>query len=395
MENLYNILEVDSLADEKQIKVAYAKMVRKYPPEKAPEQFKKIREAYEILINPLRRAEYIARSKYGNKINELEKKADDAVENGEYYEAVNQYKKILIIEPSLSYIKNKLALTFLYNGQTKEGINQLEELVRFNSKNSVYLGNLGYAYKKNGDIEKAEEYLIKSLCIDGKNEENVSIISDIYIEQNEYNKAVQYLRKAAETNKTYDFREFIYYYEIIRVCTFSKEISIIEETMNYMCKIIPNDKETKNYVLGRFYYLAKSLYKMLDYISSKLISKKTIEICGDNETVKKIYEESKRLLRLTEKFNKLLEDDRIIGILKTPIYYYLYRFRLSNSQYERDAKENINQINNAILLNNKDMFDSVHIIKEEYLDLYDLKRDLYDEINDKICNIVKEVERDF
>lgn len=95
------------------------------------------------------------------------------------------------------------------------------------------------------------------------------------------------------------------------------------------------------------------------------------------------------MLRLTEKFNKLLEDDRIRSILKTPIYYYLHRFRLSNSQYERDAKENINQINNAILLDNKDMFDSVHIIKEEYADLYDLKRDFYDEINDKICSIVK------
>ena len=36
------------------------------------------------------------------------------------------------------------------------------------------------------------------------------------------------------------------------MCTFSKDISIIEETMNYICRIMPSDKETKNYVLGRF-----------------------------------------------------------------------------------------------------------------------------------------------
>lgn len=40
MENLYEILQIDNEVDEKEIKKAYIKMLRKYPPEKSPEEFK-------------------------------------------------------------------------------------------------------------------------------------------------------------------------------------------------------------------------------------------------------------------------------------------------------------------------------------------------------------------
>jgi tetratricopeptide (TPR) repeat protein len=383
LDNLYSILEIDPSANEKEIKNAYVKMIRKYPPEKAPEQFKKIREAYEILINPLRRAEYEARSEYGDKIDNLENLAEELMENERYEEAIIQYKKILIIEPSLSLQKNKLALALVYNGQIDEGIKQFKELVILNPQNPMYLGNLAFAYKAKGEFDKAEEYCIKSLEIDGENEQNITLISDIYIEKKEYNKGVEYLRKTAELNRTTDFREFTYYYDIVCICIFSEEINIIEETLTYIEKRISNNEEIKKYILWKFYNLAKSLYKMGDYEYAQLISKKTIETCGHNEKLTKLNEEVTRLVRITLNFDNILKDDRIKDILKTPIYFYLYRFKLSNSQYEKGVKENMNEIKNAILLDAKAVFDSLCIIKKDYSALYELKEDLYDEISDK------------
>jgi molecular chaperone DnaJ len=63
-EDYYKILGVDRNADEKEIKKAFRRLARKYHPDvnpgdKAAEQrFKEINEAYEILIDPKKRADY-------------------------------------------------------------------------------------------------------------------------------------------------------------------------------------------------------------------------------------------------------------------------------------------------------------------------------------------------
>ncbi|GAB6192917.1 J domain-containing protein [Desulfocastanea catecholica] len=47
MKNPYDILEVAETADDAWIKKAYLAMVRRYPPERCPEDFQRIQRAYE------------------------------------------------------------------------------------------------------------------------------------------------------------------------------------------------------------------------------------------------------------------------------------------------------------------------------------------------------------
>lgn len=71
----YKILDVDANADDKAIKTAYRKLARQYHPDvskhsDAEEKFKEVSEAYEVLHNSEKRAEYdqlrLARSHYGS-----------------------------------------------------------------------------------------------------------------------------------------------------------------------------------------------------------------------------------------------------------------------------------------------------------------------------------------
>ena len=61
----YEVLGVDKSADEKEIKRAYKKLARKYHPDlnpdnpkEAEEKFKEINEAYDVLKDPKKRAQY-------------------------------------------------------------------------------------------------------------------------------------------------------------------------------------------------------------------------------------------------------------------------------------------------------------------------------------------------
>jgi len=53
----YDILVVEPTATPSQIRIAYHRQVREHPPERDPEGFKRIRDAYETLRSPRKRAE--------------------------------------------------------------------------------------------------------------------------------------------------------------------------------------------------------------------------------------------------------------------------------------------------------------------------------------------------
>ena len=60
LKDYYKILDVDPKAVEKDIKTAYRKLAREHHPDIGgnPEKFKQIDEAYRVLNNPQKRAEY-------------------------------------------------------------------------------------------------------------------------------------------------------------------------------------------------------------------------------------------------------------------------------------------------------------------------------------------------
>ena len=52
------VLGISQTATDEEIRAAYLRRVREYPPDRAPEQFEKIREAYETLRDPRRRVRH-------------------------------------------------------------------------------------------------------------------------------------------------------------------------------------------------------------------------------------------------------------------------------------------------------------------------------------------------
>ncbi len=54
----YAVLEVERGAGAAEVRLAYLQKVRHHPPERDPEGFKRVREAYDVLRSPRKRAEY-------------------------------------------------------------------------------------------------------------------------------------------------------------------------------------------------------------------------------------------------------------------------------------------------------------------------------------------------
>ncbi|MED3648603.1 DnaJ domain-containing protein [Halalkalibacterium halodurans] len=98
-ESLYKILGTTAKISQRRIKEKYIEAVKKHPPETDPDQFEKIRQAYEVLKDPVKRKEYDISRKYGGKIENILRKASEDVEKGNFQKAQKKYNELLAIDP--------------------------------------------------------------------------------------------------------------------------------------------------------------------------------------------------------------------------------------------------------------------------------------------------------
>lgn len=98
-ENWYKVLGVRSNATAKSIKLAYIAKVKEFPPERHPEEFQKIRAAYDVLRDPVKRSEYDFTRKYGDSLDTILQSAEKAIDQGKHKQAEELFDKALEIAP--------------------------------------------------------------------------------------------------------------------------------------------------------------------------------------------------------------------------------------------------------------------------------------------------------
>ncbi len=160
----YEILGIGEDADEKAIKRAYFKLIRKHSPEKDPEQFQEIRAAYERLLEE--------KDKPENGI-QLEFPADDKfalsmfdqiqrlMQEGEYDRAART------AEEGMGYYQEVECFLYLYarcsilDGRTGKGVRAYEKLVKRYPDKVYYQSELAKAYHMRGFGRKAYDMFQK------------------------------------------------------------------------------------------------------------------------------------------------------------------------------------------------------------------------------------------
>ncbi len=115
VENYYKILGTTAKATEKTIRERYIEKVREFTPETHPEEFQKIRIAYETLKNPRKRQEYDIQRLYGHSVEDILEKAYTHIGKGKTAKAKALLGKALVIDPY--NLPARFALGDLYLGE--------------------------------------------------------------------------------------------------------------------------------------------------------------------------------------------------------------------------------------------------------------------------------------
>lgn len=194
MKNYYKILGVSEDATKAQIKKSYILLAKKYHPDKLTEEekdndvFADISEAYAVLSNEEKRAEYDEKLKeFKQGINVEEKKREEKYQKLfrkikrrikeerysqalEYLEKIMDYYEYAGKQPTPE-VKSFYGLSLVMTGSDKnKGMNLLDQAVTETMFNDAdILINMAQGYYEKNEKNKARDMLKKSLKISPKN----------------------------------------------------------------------------------------------------------------------------------------------------------------------------------------------------------------------------------
>ena len=257
----YEVLGIDTNADEKEIKKAYFRLIRTYSPEKDPEKFQQIRAAYERLSNPQKTSLQIqdfplpdhafANIYEQNFLFEMQQQnykkaiqyAEDALKNigenayfllclasaceqaGKYTKAAKQYEKILKEYPENNTICGKLAITYYYRGFFKKAFPYFEKAYDGGERHRDFITVYIQCAYENAKFNLMEQLFLEFLEVSSNQDYRKNIpeyamlfglyatgtrkkynhLPTIFKHYYEYAKAIQSLCKDYDTDLTYLF----------------------------------------------------------------------------------------------------------------------------------------------------------------------------------------------
>jgi tetratricopeptide (TPR) repeat protein len=215
-DDLYERLGVSRSAPNDAVKKAYRELLRRYPPERAPEEFKRIREAYETLSNPRSREEYD--NQPDPAIERWLTTALHAMKAEDYPLAERYFKQVLLRAPELGFVRNMLGLCFLYQKEPAKAAAQFERLLTQPDAPAAWFGNAGHAYRaleRYTDAEKAFGEAVRR-ATDSPVEYYVGL-ADVCLDQNSFRRAAEVLERGIHADGTVDFQDLRYFTKLLEV----------------------------------------------------------------------------------------------------------------------------------------------------------------------------------
>lgn len=271
----YHVLEISPESSPEEIKRSYFGLIRKYPPQKEPDRFQSIQEAYDTLRDPKARANYDSLQQHGDQISELVKEAGDKMSEGQWKSAIPVLKKIVILLPEANAALNQLGICFT---QTEDWANAFKIYQRLTSTNidvPLYWSNYGHALKQHAEslangknekkilYEQAREQFKKAIDLEPYNSEPYIEIARIYTSEKDYARALSWSERAIGADGKTDFQDFETLFYICSIHVFSGEFERIQSVAERIISLLPEKHEdVHKYVAARFYNSGLELYQI-------------------------------------------------------------------------------------------------------------------------------------
>ena len=385
MSDYYNILELEKDATQKEIKIAYFKKVRQYPPDKEPDKFKEIREAYEILSDEETKKEYDQRSNLPKMVLKALDKASYCRERGWLWDAISIYEEILDRFGRIKFVEIALGETYLQNENSGKAIELFKKMAEQEPDNPNILNLLASAYSKRGWYKKGVELFGRLLEEGASNKVDILFkIAMCYFEANKYSNAKEYFVKVLECEEDSNIPKIEIYFLLllsyIRIIDEKQEEedNILEEAKNYFEQFVDCLSENIQIIV--------ELKENIIAITTLLYSSNASEGCLiidkitnllDDDDDKNQFTMGKKYLRFWNELNLIERDENISDLM---FDLCLSTFKTEEEDFDFEGQKIFISIRLEIIDKSQKYKKEFLILKKEYPFLFSYVEDFYNEI---------------
>ncbi|MDP4086689.1 MAG: CFI-box-CTERM domain-containing protein [Bacillota bacterium] len=389
-ESLYDVLSIFKESTSNEIKKAYIEMVREYPPEKNPEQFKKIRKAYEILSNPDSRHEYDTMATYGDEIRLLEEESNNAIEHEEYNKAISCFKKILMIEPNLHNIRNQLGITYTKSREFDKALKQFRKLIEIHPDNAIYRTNLAFACENLGLTEEAIDNFKQAILLDPNDVNIVYWLSDLYIQNSQYTLARKSIEDAILLKDNEGFHKFFYLFKLVELDIIERNVFEIEKTFSRIEELLENHPEEKAYVAREYGKLAFELNEVMMFDWAKKLTERAVQLNPADEDIIELHSYTNENEALIKNFQLLEKDEKVLDPFKHAAYLYIYGSSLEEEKYKESCNIMFENFDFIVKNRSAETISSIKRIMIKYPAIYDVRKELLSSLMEQATEFQQE-----
>lgn len=336
-ESYYKILGTTANISQRRVKEKYLQAVRKYPPEEYPEEFEKIRTAYETLKDPMKRKQYDLRRKYGSKLNTWLEKAERSFALQDYKQTLKMYEKVLEIdEHNISAQLGAVLVSALL--EKKQDSHRLFEALLVNPRLleegltpvDIYFYYVQVLLKMDmtafaGDIldQALKDYPEHLPAF-------ADVISYFHYQQGDFQKAIEFAEKAIPPEAEETFADIDLYVKWILSVASTEYWSELGKAQSRFKKFLLRLEDPEDKLEA--FSLLQSEYEESRYHGNFRMAEPFLELAlvlePKDQQLKEELKEVKKMVRLEKEIQRLLKDQDIFPLIAHDALIWLYEREL-------------------------------------------------------------------
>lgn len=367
MKNYYEVLGLSPEASQAEIKKAYFKLVRKHSPEKDPEAFQEIREAYEYLkdhpedeepVFPVPKDPLAAMML--KHITKLQKTDDPETYRKACEEAVYNFPEELQFQFQLGIAQRRA-------GNTGKAVKTFENLVKKEPDNKWFQRELAKSYQERGYTRKAIPAFEKAMEMGCRDTDFILCASIAYQDVYKYKMAQALLQDLLNTKQKWNRDEMPELMDVV-----SGMLSLSQKTGRRTSECIRLFKDTlKQYSLYLNDYpefvIAASMLLMLMEIpdDAKQDVKEIVQILTDNFHSEAVLEALPHI-QSGLLISRLSDDSRLGDTLKEAAQAYL-----TMDENDEVYTYTILDLKLCMLKEREELIPQLEILEQDYPEVYE------------------------
>jgi len=383
----YDVLGISEDASQSDIKAAFGRQVREHPPEQDPEGYKLVREAYDVLSNPVSRREYDNMSTFGDEIEQLKEEAEQLLNRRtpDVDGAIRKLKKAVVLGPEIGLLRNQLGNCYLQNEQPERALRQFEKAIDINSENAAYKLNRGHALRDAGRLNQAEHAFRTVWEANEGDYAAARALAGVLFDQEDVEGAHEVLDIAIWADDKLDFEDFFCYYDKLQLYLLKGNTEALEEELETVKKLpeTPEDRKFAAYMLARTGY---QLYDLKVFELAQRFTDVALQLNPHDPELQDMADHVQELSGLEQSLKEIIDSSSIHDVVKhvMAVFYEQAVGAVSETEAGEEIDEILSGLDNIMRIDppNKEIKSSLRRIRSQYPEAYKLHKGLFDAIID-------------